>query len=280
MTTELTFNKPLDVIYMDTEKEIRLGVNTYTKICLGDNTAAQLVGRKYIYQSRTFNPSQFGLVSNNGVEFYVNKRRCGRKTRPRFALTLEEPINIVCMDEKLVVKDELTNLLEEQEKIRSRVKELQEKQSTAGFESIIKGASNVQNLTDCKDGDIIEVCGAVQRNTRYGLSYIIVDGKGTAYWADAQTKSYLSILKPTATHNGCDVICNRFNLKILGHRWTSSRNRCVRAEISAAENIKELEEPVPKPPLPKKNNLGKPTDYNKLDGLAVGTVLDVKNMEY
>ena len=180
------------------------------------------------------------------------------------------------MDEKLVVKEELTNLLEEQEKIRSRVRELQEKQSTAGLESIIKGASNVQNLTDCKDGDIIEVCGAVQRNTRYGLSYIIVDGKGTAHWADAQTKYYLSKLKPTATHNGCDVICNRFNLKILGHRWTSSRNRCVRTEISAAENIKELEEPIPKPPLPKKNNLGKPKDYNKLDGLAVGTVLDVK----
>ena len=73
-------------------------------MCSVDNSAAQLVGRKYVYQSGTANPSQFGLVSNNGLEFYVNKKMCNKKTRPRFALTLEEPIDIVCMDKNLLLR--------------------------------------------------------------------------------------------------------------------------------------------------------------------------------
>ena len=245
--TELTFNKPLDVIYMDVAgKEIRLGVNTYTKICSVDNTAAQLVGRKFLYQTGTADPSQFGLVRNNGVEFYVRRNKCSKRTRPRFALTLEEPADIVCMDKRLVVNEEITKLKEQKEKIKVRESQNQDREDV---KSIIKVVSTAQSLIHCKKGDVIEVCGAMQRNTRYGLKYIIVDSKGTTYWADASTNSFLSKLKPTAIHNGYDVICNKFILKILGHGYTNSKNKYVKTEISnVEENVEEeLVELTPRP---------------------------------
>ena len=276
MATELTFNKPLDVIYMDVAgKEIRLGVNTYTKICSVDNTAAQLVGRKFLYQTGTADPSQFGLVRNNGVEFYVRRNKCSKRTRPRFALTLEEPVDIVCMDKRLVVNEEITKLKEQKEKTKVRESQNQDREDV---KSIIKVVSTAQSLIHCKKGDVIEVCDAMQRNTRYGLRYIIVGSKGTTYWADASTNSFLSKLKPTAIHNGYDVICNKFILKILGHGYTNSKNKYVKTEISnVEENVEEELVELTPIPLPKKEgNLGKPKDYNKLDNLVEGTVLDVK----
>lgn len=168
-----------------------------------------------------------------------------------------EPINIVCIDKKSIAREELTKLLEEQKEMKKGVKELC-KQNKEKVEFIVRNADYAQSLVDCKDGDILEIRGAVERKTRYGQTFIMVDSNATGYWANTAAKSFLAKLKPTVIHKGYGVVCNTFNLKVLGHRWTSSRHRHVETKICGFADTEVA--PTPKL-LPRRNNLGKPKDY-------------------
>ena len=238
MAQELTFNKPLDIIFMETDKEyIRRATNSYNKIT-DKHTAAQLVSRKYIYQSGDANQIDFGLVQNNGVEFFVNKTKTCKKTKPCFTLEEIESKELHAVNKKLVAKEELANLKQEQKVIKQTVKELvkqhKEEEKTAKEEKEkMERMYNacfcytICNLSSCYVGQKLAIVGAMKRNTRYGPTFVLVDGHGSGWWADPESKRYLSGITKTTVYKGITTIQQQFVLTVTGFCYTKARNSTV-----------------------------------------------------
>ena len=293
MALELTFNKPLDIIFMELDGEyIRLATNSYNKLT-DKNTEAQLVSRKYIYQCGDANPADFGLVQNNGVELFVNKKMCNKKTKPRFTLEEIEPIVILAMDKKLVAKEELVKLKQEQKVIKDRVKELTKQRKEAEkankkdkekLESIYNACfrSQISNMVyNSYKGQRLLICGAMKRDTKYGPTFVLVDGNGKGWWADQESKKYLSSIMDTTTYKSRTTILQRYILTITGFTYTKARHSCVLTKITPVEQEKKEAQKIQEQidiinqPLPLIDKVGAPKDYQKLESLEIGDVLTV-----
>lgn len=284
MVAELTFQKPIDIIFVDREEEmVSLSTCSFVKEPLEEgNTCAQLVTRKCLYQKCVSNPTEYGIFICNNVGFYGNKKDSNKKSKSRFVLQ-ENPdiITINYIDKKRFATKEVQQMINKNKEYKKKIEERKRESKGPCLSELVRCAKNSygqrKGLTNLQKGVIVSFMGAVEQKTRYGKTYALIATNNDVYWSNTSITNFLNKLKPDGTHDDKAVIRYRFDIRINEITLNAYNNRVAIVDIVNVtevilEDVKKIEPKL----LPERTTNLQPKDYKKLEQVDVGTTILVK----